>query len=60
MDPNQRLLLEVSYQALADAGYTRRALRGQNIGLFVGYVNGNLHIHAVSPVLSEIHVLTLI
>lgn len=39
MDPNQRLLLEVSYQALADAGYTRESLRGKNVGLFVGFMN---------------------
>lgn len=39
MDPNQRLLLEVSYQALADAGYTRDSLRGQNVGVFVGFMN---------------------
>lgn len=39
MDPNQRLLLEVSYQALSDAGYTRDSLRGQNIGVFVGFMN---------------------
>ena len=35
MDPNQRLLLEVSLEALGDAGYTIESLKGQRIGVFV-------------------------
>ncbi|XP_077526192.1 fatty acid synthase-like isoform X3 [Haemaphysalis longicornis] len=36
MDPQLRLLLETSYEAVFDAGYDPATLRGQKIGVFVG------------------------
>ncbi|NDG63455.1 MAG: SDR family NAD(P)-dependent oxidoreductase, partial [Planctomycetes bacterium] len=36
MDPSQRMLLEVSYDALADAGYSMEDVRGRKAGVFVG------------------------
>ena len=36
MDPSQRLLLDVSYDALVDAGYEKEQLRGKRVGVFVG------------------------
>jgi acyl carrier protein/NADP-dependent 3-hydroxy acid dehydrogenase YdfG len=36
MDPGQRLLLEVSYDAFVDAGYTKDQLKGLLAGVFVG------------------------
>lgn len=39
MDPQQRLLLQVSLGAFADAGLDRHAIRGANIGVYVGAMN---------------------
>ena len=36
MDPQQRLMLEVSWEALEDAGIPPETLAGQEIGVFVG------------------------
>ncbi|KAL3237288.1 hypothetical protein MRX96_022055 [Rhipicephalus microplus] len=36
LDPQIRLLLETSYEAIVDAGYDPDTLRGRNIGVFVG------------------------
>ncbi|KAL1444885.1 hypothetical protein MTO96_029425 [Rhipicephalus appendiculatus] len=36
LDPQIRLLLETSYEAIVDAGYDPESLRGRNIGVFVG------------------------
>jgi acyl transferase domain-containing protein/NADPH:quinone reductase-like Zn-dependent oxidoreductase/acyl carrier protein len=40
MDPGQRLLLEVSYDACTDAGYTKTDLVGQKVGVFIGASSG--------------------
>lgn len=34
VDPQQRVLLEVAYETLVDAQYTREAVKGQDIGVF--------------------------
>ncbi|WP_038123991.1 polyketide synthase, partial [Vibrio nigripulchritudo] len=39
MDPHQRLMLEVGYQAFHSAGYDRRSLKGKRFGVFVGMAN---------------------
>ena len=39
MDPHQRLLLEISYQAFHNAGYDMKSLRGSSTGVFVGLAN---------------------
>lgn len=36
MDPQQRILLELSFEAFAAAGYSREALSGQKVGVFMG------------------------
>ncbi|XP_070388897.1 fatty acid synthase-like [Dermacentor albipictus] len=36
MDPQMRLLLETSYEAIVDAGYDPATLRGRNVGVFIG------------------------
>ncbi|KFE71835.1 SDR family NAD(P)-dependent oxidoreductase [Hyalangium minutum] len=40
MDPQQRLFLEVVYEAVEDAGYTRRTL-GRNVGVYAGVMANN-------------------
>ncbi len=36
MDPQQRMLLETSWEAIDDAGLTAEALRGEKVGVFIG------------------------
>ncbi|XP_049519259.1 fatty acid synthase-like [Dermacentor silvarum] len=36
MDPQMRLLLETSYEAIVDAGYDPTTMRGRNVGVFIG------------------------
>nr|WP_185929342.1 SDR family NAD(P)-dependent oxidoreductase [Paenibacillus sp. SDF0028] len=36
MDPQERLFLEIVWQTLEDAGYTKTSLRKRKVGLFVG------------------------
>lgn len=39
MDPQQRILLEVVWEALEDAGQTRERLSGTQAGVFIGMMN---------------------
>ncbi|XP_077526205.1 fatty acid synthase-like [Haemaphysalis longicornis] len=36
MDPQLRLLLETSYEAIVDAGYDPATMRGRKVGVFIG------------------------
>jgi NADPH:quinone reductase-like Zn-dependent oxidoreductase/3-oxoacyl-(acyl-carrier-protein) synthase/acyl carrier protein len=36
MDPQQRMVLETSYEALVDAGYCKESLEGSQTGVYVG------------------------
>ncbi|KAK8774929.1 hypothetical protein V5799_010538, partial [Amblyomma americanum] len=39
MDPQMRLLLETSHEAIVDAGYDPVTLRGRKVGVFIGSYN---------------------
>uniref|UniRef100_UPI00397E46B1 type I polyketide synthase n=1 Tax=Amycolatopsis sp. lyj-90 TaxID=2789285 RepID=UPI00397E46B1 len=39
MDPQQRVLLEVAYEAFHCAGYNKKILRNSNFGVYVGVAN---------------------
>jgi len=43
MDPNQRLFLETSWQAIEDAGYGGTKLIGSRTGVYAGYHNEGNH-----------------
>ncbi|OAA78214.1 amino acid adenylation domain protein [Akanthomyces lecanii RCEF 1005] len=52
MDPQQRLFLEVAYEALTDAGYnmdnSKNSEFGGRAGLFVGCANNSYHLYTES------------
>lgn len=41
MDPNQRLLLQIIWNAFVDAGYRKKELKGKKIGVYIGYRGDN-------------------
>lgn len=43
-DPQERLFLECAYHTLEDAGYTRKELAKNNVGVFVGAMYGHYQI----------------
>ena len=45
MDPQQRHLLEVSYEALENAGVTLSSIAGTNVGVFVGGSFSDYRVH---------------
>ncbi|WP_143847062.1 SDR family NAD(P)-dependent oxidoreductase [Nocardiopsis sp. JB363] len=45
MDPQQRLFLESSWHAMESAGYPADALRGRDVGVFVGASSGDYQNH---------------
>ncbi|MCC6416106.1 MAG: polyketide synthase, partial [Opitutaceae bacterium] len=50
MDPQQRLMLEISRQALEDAGYATRRLAGGRVGVYVGASTSDHRTQATGPV----------
>ncbi len=55
MDPQHRLLLEVSYEALEDAGESPEKLRGSDTGVFVGIgTNDYLQLRSRASDLKEV------
>jgi myxalamid-type polyketide synthase MxaB len=57
MDPQHRLVLEVAWQALENAGYSAAALRGSSTGVFLGIGNSDYGRHAFT-VLEQIDAYT--
>lgn len=43
MDPQSRILLEVTYECIVDAGYNPAEIRGSNIGVFIGVSHSESH-----------------
>ena len=43
MDPHQRLFLETAWQAIEDAGYAGKRIRGSATGIYVGYNGDELY-----------------
>ncbi|MEU1660910.1 beta-ketoacyl synthase N-terminal-like domain-containing protein [Streptomyces griseofuscus] len=48
MDPQERLVLEQTYLAMLDAGYSRARLAGSDTGVFVGVMNGGYAWHTTT------------
>ncbi|MEV7019827.1 SDR family NAD(P)-dependent oxidoreductase [Streptomyces sp. NPDC093991] len=48
MDPQERLVLEQTYLAVLDAGYSRARLAGSDTGVFVGVMNGGYAWHTAA------------
>jgi acyl transferase domain-containing protein len=58
MDPQQRVLLEVAWEALEDAGHVPHRLEKRNCGVFVGACHADyarLRLHAGDPAAIEPH-----
>ena len=56
MDPQQRHLLEISYEALENAGVSLPNIAGTNMGVFIG-ANGAQHRHHVNKNIDNIPIL---
>ncbi|MFD7501848.1 beta-ketoacyl synthase N-terminal-like domain-containing protein [Streptomyces sp. NPDC059850] len=48
MDPQERLVLEQTYLAILDAGYSQSRLAGSDTGVFVGVMNGGYAWHTAT------------
>lgn len=64
MDPQERLFLEVSWEAMEDAGYTRKGIREliekkktADVGVFVGVTSTTYQLHGPSQWLTKNYVM---
>ncbi len=53
IDPQHRLLLELAYEAIADAGITPAALDGESVGVFIGISQADYERNVVDHLFSE-------
>lgn len=53
IDPNQRIFLEVAWEAIEDAGYGGTSLRGSNTGVFLGFGGEMTYMRLVQEVEPE-------
>jgi acyl transferase domain-containing protein/acyl carrier protein len=54
MDPQQRILLELSWEALEDAGINPETLRGGDAGVFIGVSSLDYALHCISDNISRV------
>jgi acyl transferase domain-containing protein/aryl carrier-like protein len=54
MDPQQRILLQLSWACFEDAGYPARAIAGTNTGVFIGASGSNYQLRLCEHSLDEI------
>ncbi|KAK4163727.1 putative polyketide synthase protein [Cladorrhinum sp. PSN259] len=47
MDPQQRMLLETTYEALETAGIPKESIVGKNVGVFIGAAPSDYHLGAL-------------
>ena len=59
IDPQERLFLETVWNTVEDAGYSRRALSGRKIGVFVGVMYGQYQLFGIEESLRRGEVTTL-
>ncbi|MEM8861617.1 MAG: SDR family NAD(P)-dependent oxidoreductase, partial [Chloroflexota bacterium] len=52
IDPQHRILLELAYEAIADAGYTAAAFKGKRAGVFIGIAQEDYKNDAVAHLFS--------
>ncbi len=48
LDPQERLFLQIAWECVEDASYTRQSLKGRSVGVFVGVMWGNYALMDVS------------
>ncbi|WP_395028687.1 condensation domain-containing protein [Robinsoniella sp.] len=54
MNPNQRIFLEVAWAAMEDAGYSQDKVKGQNIGVYTGFIGENNYERLIQDICPEL------